>query len=263
MRTGSASPVPHVRARRPLRRIPTCIVVAMTAACLAACSGGRAAPAIEPDTTASFAADVSAHGDRPSAAHAAAADRTASAATPHGKMMPGRVYAPTQGEVACPSHDFEEFLQAFFNSGDLQVRFTARPVAYKVPYYGYHNTEPGDPAHPQWEHYESEQPMHDRYRYDIRRQAFVWDTEKLAPGIRWTGLDADGTPVERPVIELQIRQISDGVAEVTDRDRIMIFSRRPECWYFTADWSLDPFEGCVWPDACRQRREYEATDEDE
>lgn len=172
--------------------------------------------------------------------------------------MPGRIYAPTHVEVACPSQDFEEFIHAFFNSGDLQVRYTARPVVYKVPYHDYHNTEPGDPTYPQWETYERDRPMHDRYRYDSRLQTFVWDTARLQAGEQWSGVDVDGAPLDRPVIDLEIRPVSGTESEIVDRDRVMTFSRRPDCWYFTADWSLDPFDGCKWPDECRQLREYEA-----
>ena len=171
--------------------------------------------------------------------------------------MPGRVYAPTQGEVACPSLDFEEFLQAFLNSGDLQVRFTARPVVYKVPYHDYHNTEPGDPTYPQWEHYESARPMHDRYRYDQQSNAYVSDSARLRPGQRWTGIDVDGRHVPRPVSELAVRQASDEQWQVVTPGRITTFTRRPDCWYATDDWTLDPFDGCRWPDECRAWREYE------
>jgi len=172
-------------------------------------------------------------------------------------MMPGRVYAPTQGEVSCPSLNFEEFLQAFFNSGDLQARFTARPVVYKVPYHDYHNTEPGDPAHPQWEHYESDRPMNDRFRYDRQRKAYVSDSSRLLPGQHWTGIDADGKHVRRPVTELTLRQASDEQWQVVTPGRITTFTRRPDCWYATGDWTLDPFEGCNWPHECRAWREYE------
>src|SRR5690606_22144815 len=128
----------------------------------------------------------------------------------------------------------------------------------KVPYHDYHNTEPGDPANPQWETYVHDRPMHDRYRYDSRRRAYVWDTARLQAGELWTGVDTDGTSVARPIIDLDIRRVSDAEYEMVDRDRIMTFSRRPDCWYFTADWSLDPFDGCKWPAECRKLREHEA-----
>ncbi|WP_152540999.1 hypothetical protein [Luteimonas huabeiensis] len=214
------------------------LAMAMTAG-LAACGGGKAA------------------GPAPQQAPMDASQLPAAAAAPR-KMMPGRIYAPTQGGVTCPSMDFETFLHAFFNSGDLQVRYTAKPVVYKVPYHDYHNTEPGDPANPQWQTYERDRPMHDRYRYDSQLRAYVWDSTRLRAGQRWTGVDASGNHVPHPVTELQLRRLSETEWEVLTPGRITTFTRRPDCWYLTADWSLDPFEGCRWPDECRQLREYEA-----
>ena len=173
-------------------------------------------------------------------------------------MMPGRIYAPGTGEVSCPSMEFETFIRAFFNSGNLQVRYTANPVAYKVPYYDYHNTEPGDPAKPQWETYEHGRPMHDLYRYDGYRQAFVRDSSWLVPGQVWTGVDADGKPLLQPITDLQLRRMSATEWRVVTPGRIMTFSKRPGCWYVTGDWTLDPFEDCKWPEQCRAWREHEA-----
>ncbi|MGY1531268.1 hypothetical protein [Luteimonas sp. A649] len=185
----------------------------------------------------------------------------APAATPDADlppMMPGRVHAPLTGEVACPSLDFDEFIRAFFNSGDLQVRFTAKPVRYKVPFYDYHNTEPGDPGNPQWETFEREGPVHDRYRYDPHVQAFISDSSRLRPGQQWTGLDKDGQHVPNPVTELSIRKVSDIEYAVDTPGRITTFTQRESCWYLTKDWTLDAFKGCRWPDECRAWREYEA-----
>ena len=47
------------------------------------------------------------------------------------------------------------------------------------------------------------------------------------------------------------------------RDRITTFSKRADCWYLTHDWTLDPFEGCQWPDQCRSMREYEDGNEED
>src|SRR5690606_28031557 len=131
----------------------------------------------------------------------------------------------------------------FFNSGDLQDRYTARPVAYKVPYHDYHNTEPGDPANPQWETYVHDRPMHDRYRYDHQLRSFVRDTDSLEPGELWTGVDADGNHVSNTLTDLQLRCVADTEWEVVTPDRVMFFTRRPYCWYVTGDLSLDSFEG--------------------
>lgn len=183
------------------------------------------------------------------------------AATPQAglpPMMPGRIHAPTVGEVSCPSLDFDEFIRAFFNSGDLQVRFTAKPVHYKVPYYDYHNTEPGDPANPQWETFERDTPMHDWYRYDPYLQTYILDSSRLRSGQRWTGVDAQGQHVSNPIAPLSIRAVSDTGYAIETPGRVTTFTRLKDCWYVTNDWTLDPFEGCVWPDGCRAQREYEA-----
>lgn len=173
-------------------------------------------------------------------------------------MMPGRIHAPTVGEVRCPSLDFDEFIRAFFNSGDLQVRFTAKPYELKGPYYEQYNTEPGDPANPQWAVVEVEQPLHSLYRYDSRLHAYILDTSRLRPGQQWTGLDADEKHIPNPVAELRIRKVSDTESAIDTPGRITTFTRREDCWYLTHDWTLDPAEGCDWPEGCRAWREYEA-----
>jgi hypothetical protein len=179
-----------------------------------------------------------------------------------GPMMPGRIYAPIEGPVACPSHEFEAFFHAFLNNGDLQVAYTAKPYVLKGPYYLKHNTEPGDPVNPQWETVEINHPMHDRYRYDAQRQAYVSDAW-LLPGQQWTGIDAYGKSTDNPVTQLEIRQVSQTEYAMHTSDRITTFRKRPDCWYLTHDWTLDAFEGCQWPEQCRSMREYEGgNDED-
>lgn len=179
-------------------------------------------------------------------------------------LMPGRIRVSVDVDPACPSPDFDEFIRAFFNSGDLQVRFTGKPVFYQVPYYEYHNTEPGDPANPQWEAFERDRPVHDLYRYEARRGVFVSDSAWLRAGEKWTGVDEDGSPVVRPITELQVRKVSATEYAVDTPGRITTFTRREDCWYLTRDWTLDPFEGCRWPDECRRLLEYEAPyDEDD
>jgi len=173
-------------------------------------------------------------------------------------MMPGRIYAPGTGEVSCPSMEFETFLRAFANSGDMQLRYTARPVVYTVPYHDAHNTEPGDPAHPRWETVERNKPADDRFRYDSKLGTYIYDSSWLVPGQIWTGVDSEGRHVARPVVDLRIRDVSAGVAQVLLPNQVITFERRADCWYLTKDWSLDPFEGCDWPDQCRSQREYEA-----
>ena len=261
MRTGTAPPVSISTAPRTLRGTPAGLVFVMTAACLTACSGGRALPAVEPKPAVADSSGISVQGQPPSATHAPS-DSTATAPAPPRRMMPGRVYAPTRGEVACPSLDFEEFIRAFFNSGDLQVRYTARPVRYKVPYYDYHNTEPGDPANPRWETYERDRPMHDRFRYDAQLRAYISDSSRLRAGQQWTGIGEDGKHVPHPMTELALRKVSDGEWQVVTPGRITTFSRRPDCWYATGDWSLDPFEGCKWPEECRAWREHEGHEQE-
>lgn len=181
---------------------------------------------------------------------------TASDASPY-PMMPGRIYAPSSGEIACPSQDFEPFLHAFFNSGDLQTRYSATPITHKLPYHDHHNTEPGDPANPQWAVYEDDRPMHDRFRYDAQLRTYVWDSSRLRPGQIWTGLDAEGRHVSEPITELRVRKVSDTEYAIDTPGRITTFTRREDCWYLTHDWSLDPYEGCQWPDQCSNMREYE------
>lgn len=177
-----------------------------------------------------------------------------------GPMMPGRIYAPTNGPVTCPSQQFEEFFHAFLNNGDLQVAYTAKPYVLKGPYYLKHNTEPGDPANPQWATVEIDQPMHDRYRYDAQRQLYVSDSW-LLPGQKWTGIDAFGRSTDNSPTQLEIRQVSQTEYAMHTRDRITTFSKRADCWYLTHDWTLDPFEGCQWPEQCRSMLEYEGDDE--
>ena len=172
-------------------------------------------------------------------------------------MMPGRIRLPVGVEPTCPSEDFEEFIRAFFNSGDLQVRFTARPYEVKGPYYEQHNTEPGDPANPQWETVDQDHPLHDLYRYDAHRSVYVSDSAWLRAGEQWTGVDPEGKPLLRPVTEVQIRQVSPRQHAVDTPGRITTFTWRGDCWYLTQDWTLDPFEGCRWPDECRRLLEYE------
>lgn len=154
--------------------------------------------------------------------------------------------------------EFETFLRAFANSGDLQVRYTAKPVVYTVPYYDAHNTEPGDPAHPQWETFERNKSADDRFRYDPKLGLYIHDSAWLVPGQVWTGVDADGRHIERPVVDLRIQHVSEDVAQVLLPNQVITFERRADCWYLTANRSLDPFEGCGWPDECRRQREYEA-----
>lgn len=179
-----------------------------------------------------------------------------------GPMMPGRIYAPTEGPVTCPSQDFEEFFHAFLNNGDLQVAYTAKPYVLKGPYYLKHNTEPGDPANPQWATVEIDQPIHTRYRFDTRRQTYVSDS-RLLPGQQWTGIDAFGKPTDNPITQLSVRRISDIEYVMDTPGRITTFSKLADCWYLTHDWTLDPYEGCQWPDQCRSMREYEGgNDED-
>lgn len=178
-------------------------------------------------------------------------------------MMPGRIYAPTVGPVTCPSQNFEEFFHAFLNNGDLQVAYTAKPYVLKGPYYLKHNTEPGDPANPQWATVEINQPIHGYYRFDARKQAYVFDSSRLLPGQQWTGIDAFGKPTDNPPTQLTIRQVSDIEYAMETRDRITTFSKRADCWYLTHDWTLDPFEGCQWPDQCRSMREYEGGNEED
>ncbi|WP_057637332.1 hypothetical protein [Stenotrophomonas ginsengisoli] len=173
-----------------------------------------------------------------------------------GPMMPGRIYAPAEGPITCPSQEFEAFFHAFLNNGDLQVAYTAKPYVLKGPYYLQHNTEPGDPANPQWETVEVHRPMHDRYRYDAQRQLYVSDSW-LLPGQKWTGIDAFGRSTDNSPTQLEIRQVSQTEYAMHTRDRITTFSKRADCWYLTHDWTLDPFEGCQWPDQCRSMREYE------
>lgn len=224
---------------------------------LVAC-GGETAPQ-------TVSHEASGHG-QPSAPIASATVDTgaasASTATPPAAdlppMMPGRVRVPTVGEVACPSMDFEQFIRAFFNSGDLQVRFTARPYVLKGPYYEQYNTEPGDPANPRWETVEVDRPLHGLYRYDPDAQAYVIDSSRLRPGQKWTGVDAQGQRVPNPVAELDVRKVSDMEYAIDTPERVTTFTQREDCWYLTHDWSLDPFEGCQWPEGCRARREYEA-----
>lgn len=182
---------------------------------------------------------------------------TASDASPH-PMMPGRIYAPSTGEIACPAQAFEPFLHAFLNSGDLQVRYSAKPITHKLPYYDRHNTQPGDPANPQWAVYEDDKPIHDRYRYDAGLQTYVWDSSRLRPGQTWTGLDAEGRRVSEPITELRVRKVSDTEYAIDTPGRVTTFTKRADCWYLTHDWSLDPFDGCQWPDQCLDMREYEA-----
>lgn len=262
MRTGLAPVATISCRRRAMRLLPASIVAAGAMACLVACSRGHALPDVPPDAVVAAPPSPSVEDPHSLAMRARPPGTAADTARPPPKMMPGRIYAPAQEEVACPSLNFEEFIQAFFNSGDLQVRFTARPVAYKVPYHDYHNTEPGDPANPQWKHYGSDRPMHDRFRYDPRLQTYVSDSSWLRPGQRWTGIDADGKHVSRPVTELTLRQESDEQWQVVTPGRITTFTRRPDCWYATGDWTLDPFEGCKWPHECRAWREYEGHEQE-
>lgn len=183
------------------------------------------------------------------------------AATPDSRlppMMPGRIHAPTVGKVACPSLDFDAFIRAFFNSGDLQVRFTAKPYELKGPYYEQYNTEPGDPANPQWAIVEVDSPLHGLYRYDSYVQDYILDSSRLRPGQLWTGLDEYGKHIQNPVAELSVRKVSDAEYTIDTPGRTTTFSRRADCWYLTRDWTLDPAEGCKWPDECRALREYKA-----
>lgn len=178
-------------------------------------------------------------------------------------MMPGRIYAPTKGPVTCPSQQFEEFFHAFLNNGDLQVAFTAKPYVLKGPYYLQHNTEPGDPANPQWDYEEVGQPIHGYHRFNARQQVYVFDSSRLRPGQQWTGMDADGRQIDYPTTQVITRSISDAEYVMETPGRITTFSKRSDCWYLTHDWTLDPFEGCQWPDQCRSLREYEGGNEED
>ena len=174
-----------------------------------------------------------------------------------GPMMPGRIYAPTKGPVSCPSQHFEEFFHAFLNNGDLQVAYTARPYILKGPYHLQYNTEPGDPANPQWETIDVHDPIHGYYRFNERQASYVSDISRLLPGQQWTGIDAYGKSTDSPVTQLEIRQVSPTEYAMHTPDRVTTFSKRADCWYLTHDWTLDPFEGCVWPEQCRGMREHE------
>lgn len=242
------------RPERSAKRVAPAIFHLLTATALSGLAGCHGSSAASAKSTARSPQDT--------ALPAAGIERRPVPAPTSRPMMPGRIHAPDTGEVSCPSMEFEPFVRAFFNSGNLQVRYTANPVAYKVPYYDYHNTEPGDPANPQWETYEHGRPMHDLYRYDGYRQAFVRDSSWLMPGQVWTGVGADGKPLLQPITDLQLRRMSATEWQVVTPGRIMTFSKRPDCWYVTGDWTLDPFEDCEWPDQCRAWREHEAPADD-
>ena len=180
-----------------------------------------------------------------------------------GPMMPGRIYAPAEGPITCPSQEFEEFFHAFLNNGDLQVAYTARPYVLKGPYYLQHNTEPGDPANPQWETIDVHQPIHGYYRFNDRQTSYVSDSSRLLPGQQWTGIDAFGNPTDNPITQLAVRRVSNTEYAMDTPGRITTFSKRADCWYLTHDWTLDPFEGCQWPEQCRSMREYEGGNEED
>jgi len=86
---------------------------------------------------------------------------------------------------------------------------------------------------------------------------YVSDSAWLRAGEHWTGVDPEGKPLLRPVTEVQIRQVSPRQHAVDTPGRITTFTWRGDCWYLTQDWTLDPFEGCRWPDECRRLLEYE------
>lgn len=238
------------------RLAPTVMGTALLLTSLLACSGEDATQVMTPEPTP----------EEQPVARRASEPFQAGAATPASSpypMIPGRIYAPADGEVTCPSQEFEPFLHAFLNSGDLQARYTASPYVLKAPYHEKHNTLPGDPANPQWAIAETSRPMHNRDRYDAHSRAFRRDVHWLSPGEIWTGVDADGAPLRYPIAELQVRKVSDREYAVDTRDgftrsRITTFTKHEDCWYLTEDWSLDPFEGCFWPHQCLAMRAYEA-----
>lgn len=245
--------------------IPAMALLVMTAACPGSQASGMPLPSAADAAPVSprAAPDADSHNDRTPARRQWPLIPGETRGDSPVPMMPGRIHAPTVGPVTCPSLNFEQFFHAFLNNGDLQVAYTAKPYVLKGPYYLKHNTEPGDPANPQWATVEINQPIHGYYRFDARKQAYVFDTSRLRPGQQWTGIDAFGKPTDHPTTELTIRRVSDIEYVMETRDRLTTFSKRADCWYLTHDWTLDPFEGCQWPDQCRSMREYEGGNEED
>jgi len=165
--------------------------------------------------------------------------------------------------VVCPSQNFELFLQAYVNSAELQVNYTAESAKHKYPYYWKHNTEPGNPAHPKWVDEEDRDVGRVKYRYDPESKKFIWVGKRLKDGQRWISIKTDEKPVSfAQLSDFEIRRVSAEQYDVEyDKGDVDTYELKSGCWHFTQHWELESIVDCKWPDECRKQREYEAGSE--
>ncbi|MGH8082835.1 MAG: hypothetical protein ACREP7_19815 [Lysobacter sp.] len=167
------------------------------------------------------------------------------------QMSPGK---PGKPATACPSGDFNVFLKAFANRGDVQLAYTAQPYRVKRPYYWTHQTEAGDPKYPRWDIQKRHGAASVNYRFDSETQAYVFDSAMLAADEDWQRPEQAALKPRR-ISGFKTKRISSARFEVTDGGFVDSYIKKSGCWYFEQSWAFEPLAFCKWPDQCKRWRE--------
>jgi hypothetical protein len=152
-------------------------------------------------------------------------------------------------------------LRAFANSADLQQAFSARPFAYKRPYYWKHNTQPGDPANPRWVIDRADEIHGVRFRYDAGSNHYVQDSNRLKSGRPWQMSSESQQRSLFVLREFKVVRLSLSRYRVIPSDgEVDTFVHRAGCWTHAEHWETESIVYCKWPKQCQECREWEEGD---